>query len=198
MDRLNEKLNEFKVPLGLLLLGGVLLVGGFFSSNLASDKEELDDFPKESIVSESQLNDVKVDVAGAVNTPGVFTLSKESRVEDAVRLAGGFNANVDKKFVAAKLNLSQKVVDGQKIYIPFEGDEGVVPVVAGATSESVTGKVGINSASQESLEGLPGVGEVTAKKIIENRPYNSIEELLSKKAVSKGLYAKILELIDLN
>lgn len=202
MDKLNEKLNEFKIPLGLLLLGGVLLVGGFFSSNVASKKEEPGDFPKESLVSESQLNDVKVDVAGAVNSPGVFTLSKESRIEDAVRLAGGFNANVDKKFVAAKLNLSQKVVDGQKIYIPFEGDPtslgfaGQAPQqVAGVSS---MGKIGVNSADQSLLETLPGVGEVTAKKIIENRPYNSIEELLSKKAVSKGLYSKILGLVDLN
>ena len=206
MDKVNEKLNEFKIPLGLLLLGGVLLVGGFFSSNMALKKEEPDNFPKESIVSESQLNDVKVDVAGAVNAPGVFTLSKESRIEDAIRLAGGFNANVDKKFVAAKLNLSQKVTDGQKIYIPFEGDfvgtTGMTSTTGTTGSEvagvSATGKIGINSAGQAELEELPGVGEVTAKKIIENRPYNSIEALLSKKAVSKGLYSKIIELVDLN
>lgn len=203
MDKLNEKLNEFKIPLGLLLLGGVLLIGGFFTSNVASKKDEEVNFPKESLVSESQLNDVKVDVAGAVNSPGVFTLNKESRIEDAVRLAGGFNANVDKQFVAAKLNLSQKVVDGQKIYIPFEGDPttqgfaGHAPLVAGVNTGSM-GKVGINSASQEALEELPGVGEVTAKKIIENRPYNSIEELLSKKSVSKKVYSEILELVDLN
>ena len=203
MEKLNEKLNEFKLPIGLLLVGGVLVVGGLFSSNLIQKNEasESEDFPKESIVSEGSLNSVKVDVAGAVNSPGVFSLDKEARIEDVVRLAGGFNPNVDKAFVSQKLNLSQKLVDGQKIYIPFEGEEGVafVPEVAGAaTSISSTGKIGVNSADQTLLETLPGVGEVTAKKIISNRPYSKIEELLSKKAVSKSVYSKILELVDLN
>lgn len=207
MEGLNEKLNQYKIPLGLLLVGGVLLVGGLFSSNLIQKKPEAaENFPKESIVSESSLNDVKVDVAGAVNSPGVFSLNKEARIEDAIRLAGGFNANVDKEFVSAKLNLAQKVSDGLKIYIPFEGDSGVVQagvsggVVAGVSAATVSssGKIGINSADQALLETLPGVGPVTAKKIIDNRPYNKIEELLNKKAVPKSVYSKILDLVDLN
>lgn len=210
MDRVNEKLNEYKLPLGLLLVGGVLLIGGFFSSNLVSPKDEAsEDFPKESIVSDSNLNDVKVDVAGAVNAPGVFSLPKESRIEDAIRMAGGFNANVDRGFVASKLNLAQKVTDGLKIYIPFEGDPtsqgfaGQGPTTAGqgevaGVAISWTGKIGVNSADLSLLETLPGVGEVTAKKIMEGRPYAEVGELLSKKAVSKGVYSKIVDLIDLN
>lgn len=202
MDKFNEKLNEFKLPIGLLLVGGVLLVGGLYSSNLAKPSKSVE-IPKKSIVSDSELNEVKVDVAGAVNSPGVFTLSKESRIEDAIRLAGGFNPNVDKQFVAGKLNLAQKVSDGLKIYIPFEGDVvGITGIASTMGSEvagvSTTGKIGINSANQEVLEKLPGVGPATAKKIIDNRPYATVEELLSKKAVSKGLYSKILDLIDLN
>jgi competence protein ComEA len=212
MEGFNEKLNQYKLPIGLLLVGGVLLVGGLFSSNLIQKKPEaVENFPKESIVSQSSLNDVKVDVAGAVNSPGVFSLSKESRIEDAIKLAGGFNANVDREFVAAKLNLAQKVSDGLKIYIPFEGDErgttGITgttsttgSVVAGVSAATVSGsgKIGINSADQASLETLPGVGPVTAKKIIDNRPYAEVGELLSKKAVSKSVYTKILDLVDLN
>jgi len=204
MDRINEKLNEFKLPIGLLLLGGVLLIGGFFSSNLIQKQKTPENFPKESIVSESALTTIKVDVAGAVNNPGVFTLSKDSRIEDAIRQAGGFNANVDREFVAAKLNLAQKVSDGQKIYIPFEGDpaagseQAILGVAAGAATVSASGKIGVNSADQATLETLPGVGPVMAKKIMENRPYNSIEELLNKKSVSKSVYMKISELVDLN
>ncbi len=201
MDAINEKLNEYKFPLGLLLLGGVLLVGGVFSSNLVSPKkEEPVNFPKQSIVSESSLTEVKVDVAGAVNAPGVFSLSKEARIEDAIKLAGGFNANVDKEFVAARLNLAQKVTDGLKVYIPFEGDpslgSGQVGMVAGVAAG--LGLVGVNSANQALLETLPGVGPTTAKKIMAGRPYVSLEELLSKKAVSKSVYSKILEMVDLN
>ena len=206
MDRINEKLNEYRIPIGLLLVGGVLLVGGLFSSNLVSSKkEEASSFPKESIVKESDLTEVKIDVAGAVNSPGVFSLPKEARIEDAIKLAGGFNPNVDRVFVSTKLNLAQKVSDGLKIYIPFEGDEAGVTGTIGGIREngevagvSASGKVGVNSADQASLETLPGVGPVMAKKIIDNRPYNSIEELLNKKAVTKSVYSKILEFVDLN
>lgn len=204
MESLNQKLNEYKIPIGLLLVGGVLLIGGLFSSNLVQKDKSAESFPKESIVSESDLSFVKVDVAGAVNSPGVFSLSKEARIEDAVKLAGGFNPNVDREFVAARLNLAQKVADGLKIYIPFEGDEGYrgdmgnlgsQGVVAGV---SASGKIGVNSADQASLESLPGVGPATAKKIIDNRPYGEVGELLSKKAVSKSVYTKIVDLVDIN
>lgn len=201
MDRFNEKLNEFKLPIGLLLVGGVLLIGGLFSSNLIQKDTvvEAENYPRESMVSETALTEVKVDVAGAVNSPGVFSLSKESRIEDAIKMAGGFSRNVDKEFVAARLNLSQKISDGLKIYIPFEGEEvKTISDVKGASAVSGSEKVGINSADQVSLESLPGIGAVTAKKIIDNRPYSGIEELLSKKAVSKSVYSKIVELVDLN
>lgn len=184
MEKINEKLNEYKIPIGLFVVGAVLLTGGLFSSSS-------ENFPKESIVSESNLNDVKVDIAGAVNSPGVFSLNKESRIEDAIKMAGGFSENASKEYVSKRLNLSQKITDGLKIYIPFEGE-------AGTAGASTTGKVGVNSADQASLESLPAVGPVTAKKIIDNRPYGSLEELLSKKAVSKSVYTKILELVDLN
>jgi competence protein ComEA len=205
MEEFNEKLNQYKIPFGLLLVGGVLVAGGLFSSNLIQ-KEQPKEFPKESILSQSNLTEVKIDVAGAVNNPGVFTLSKESRIEDAIKLAGGFTESADKEYISKGLNLSQKISDGQKIYIPFEGEMGLVsvPAVAGAATSlssknaSLQGKVGINSADQASLEALPGVGPVTAKKIIDNRPYASLEELIDKKSVSKSVYVKILELVDLN
>lgn len=201
METLNEKLNEFKLPIGLLLVGGVLVIGGLFSSNLLQKEKPKEDFPRESIVSESTISEFKVDVSGAVNNPGVFSLDKESRIEDAIKLAGGFDPEASKEFVAKNLNLSQKISDGLKIYIPFEGEKLSIsnPAVAGAaTSVSASGKIGINSADQASLESLPGVGPVTAKKIIDNRPYSEIADLLSKKAVSKSVYTKISELVDLN
>lgn len=205
MESINEKLNEYKLPIGLLLVGGVLLIGGLFSSNLIKkETPKPTNFPKESIVLESTLTDIKIDVAGAVNKPGVFSLNKEARVEDAIKLAGGFSDSASKEYVSKRLNLSQKITDGLKIYIPFEGESASVGVIGGvrAIGEvagiSAQGKIGINSADQASLESLSGIGPVTAKKIIDNRPYASLEELLSKKAVSKSVYTKILELVDLN
>lgn len=203
MEGLNQKLNEYKWPLGLFLVGGVMLIGGLFSSNLIQKEKHRESFPKESLVTKSELSEIKVDVSGAVNSPGVFSLNKDLRVEDAIKKAGGFSENANKEYISKSLNLSQKITDGLKIYIPFEGDPPAGGLVRSVQSGAVAGvstqgKIGVNGADQASLESLPGIGPVTAKKIIDNRPYASLEELLSKKAVSKSVYTKILELVDLN
>ena len=206
MEALNQKLNQYKVPIGLFLVGGVLLIGGVFSSNLIQKPKSPQSFPKESLVKEVELTEVKVDVSGAVNNPAVYSLNKESRIEDAIKMAGGFSDKASKEYLSKHLNLSQKISDGLKIYIPFEGENlqssaqdtaASVPAVAGVATSS-GGKVGVNSANQASLEALPGIGAVTARKIIDGRPYGALEELLSKKVVSKAVYGKILELVDLN
>ena len=86
--------------------------------------------------------------------------------------------------------MAQKLVDGTKVYVPAAGEEGVA---AGATGSSggQTAKVNINTASQAELEALPGIGAVTASKIISNRPYQQTGELLSKKVVGKSVYDKL-------
>lgn len=197
MDSLYELLDKYKLPLGLSLVGLVLIIGGLFSSGLVENyqntsKKVASSFPKESIVQASQL---KVDVSGAVNKPGVYSLSSNSRIEDVIKAAGGFSASSSAEYIAKNLNLSQKVADGQKVYIPFEGETYASSQVAGA---QVGSKIGINSGSMSELESLPGVGPATATKIVNLRPYNEVSELLSKKAISKSVYEKIKDLVDLH
>lgn len=192
MERLNEFLNSNKLSIALSLVGLVLITGGILSSNLTQPKKQ---FSKESVVSKESLSIIKVDVSGAVAKPAVYSLPINSRVEDAVNIAGGFASNANQQFISKSLNLSQKVSDGQKIYIPLEGDLVTLGVVAGAQTST---KIGINSVSQSKLEELPGVGPATASKIISGRPYNDLNELLSKKAVSRSVFEKIKDLVDLN
>jgi competence protein ComEA len=88
--------------------------------------------------------------------------------------------------------MAQRIGDGMKLYIPTKEDilDGV------STSHNITtGQMGsavsINNASQQSIENLSGVGPATASKIIEGRPYMSLDELVTKKAVGAKLYEKI-------
>jgi len=131
-----------------------------------------------------------VDVSGAVNKPGVFKLPDGSRINDALQAAGGVaSESASKKYLAQNLNLAQVIVDGQKIYIPFEGEETpVVTTTLGATS---AGQISINNATSSELDTLPGIGPATASKIISGRPYKSIEELLTKKIVGQSVYEQI-------
>ncbi len=140
-----------------------------------------------------------VDVAGAVTNPGVYRLAAGSRVQDAIIQAGGFREDIiDKNFVARELNLAAKLTDGQKIYILHQGEDRTkVQTVLGAITSSsgngqtTGGKVNLNTASSSQLEALSGVGTVTAKKIIDNRPYTSLQDLLVKKVIGQSVYTKI-------
>lgn len=193
MESINELFDQYKIPIVLFLVGSVLIVGGFLSS-----QRQQPAYPKESIISKdsqvkgsSTQSEIKVDIAGAVNSPGVHTLTKDARIEDLIKAAGGFSVEADVEYISKKLNLSQKVADGMKVYVPRSGESGII---VGATD----GGISINSATAAELEALPGVGAVTANKIISKRPYNSVGELLTKKAVSKSVFEKIKDLVGTN
>lgn len=186
MEKLNEFLDSYKLPLALTFVGLVLIVGGIISSRYSNSPKV---YPKaENFGQGTKVGEIKIDVSGAVTTPGVYTLDSNSRLEDAIKAAGGFSEDVNTDAVARLVNLSQKLTDGAKVYIPALNDK--LP--------SVAGKIGINSASQSELESMPGVGPVTAGNILNNRPYSSVEELLTKKLVSKSVYDKIKDLVDTN
>lgn len=65
---------------------------------------------------------LKVDLAGAINIPGVYELPVGSRLQDVLAMGGGFVDEVSSLWVSKNLNLSQIVNDGEKVYIPFEWD----------------------------------------------------------------------------
>jgi competence protein ComEA len=109
--------------------------------------------------------DVVVHVAGAVRQPDVYRLPAGSRVDDAVRRAGGPTAQAD----AQGLNLAARLTDGQQIVMPARtsGPGGVaLGSSAAGTSE---GPIGLGTATVEELDTIEGIGPVTAEKIIEFR-----------------------------
>lgn len=138
-----------------------------------------------------------VDIEGAVVNPGLYSLPLESRQQDAITAAGGFNEKADHEVIARSMNLAARLSDGMKLYIPSVGEQPLTSSGEQGVAGVSTGNISINSASSSELDSLPGVGQVTATKIIQNRPYNSLEELLTKKIVSKSTYEKIKDLITL-
>ena len=206
-NKLDNFLSQYKLPLILGLVGIVLLIGGIVSSGIISRTFVKSSKYPPKVVSQSSYvaSTVKVDVSGQVQSPGVYILPVDSRVEDALKAAGGITEEADGNFLSKSLNLAQKVSDGMKVYVPKEGEVGQVSqalpagrqgAVAGTSLQTQTSLVNINSDSMDRLESLPGVGPVTAQKIIDKRPYGGIEELLTKKAVSRATYEKIKELVS--
>ena len=143
-----------------------------------------------------------VDVVGAVVDPGVYRLAPGSRVGDAVDAAGGFSPRVDAARVAVELNLAAMLQDGAQVRVPSRDE---TPAPAGGGGPGVgggpgtgEGLVNINTASQSALEELPGIGPVTAEKIIASRgtaPFTTIEELRERSLVYESVFEEIRALI---
>jgi len=187
----------YLVTLGLL--GGLLLVVGVFSVVVISSRTGGEDLVIQKAGEAEELGSKLVaDVAGAVMKPGVYELKGNARVNEALIAAGGLGEEADREWVEKNLNLAAKVTDGQKIYIPSEGEtEKVAPLQGkGTTLMTRLDLVNINTASSAELDTLWGVGEATAKKIIDSRPYGAVEELLTKKAVKNNVYEAIKDSVS--
>jgi competence protein ComEA len=116
-----------------------------------------------------------VDVVGAVRRPGLERLAPGSRVADAVAAAGGLARNAGR----AGVNFAAPVADGQQVVVPVRG--AAAAAAAGAPGAAPGGPVSLSSATAEQLDGLPGIGPVTAEKILSYRQqhgaFHSVEEL---------------------
>ncbi len=199
MEQANQILKTYKIPVALSLVGLVLIIGGVFTSGLLKPTNfSKTNLPKQSIVSADGITQIKVDISGAIRTPGVLSLASNSRVDDVIKAAGGFSNQANLDYVSKHINLSQKVTDGNKIYIPFEGEQLAVVATSVNNVQQQGGKIGINSATSSELDTLPGIGPTTAGKIIAGRPYSDISDLQSKKIVTNSVFIKIKDLIDTN
>ncbi|MBR4670523.1 MAG: helix-hairpin-helix domain-containing protein [Butyrivibrio sp.] len=172
------------------------------------DQSEYESDMGSAVIEASEPEDIIVYVCGAVNDPGVYTLSSNSRADDAVTTAGGFSEEADINYV----NLAAPISDGSKLFIPTKeevqssggsikepsigegGQDDLYP-----NSSSNDGLININTASKEELKTLPGVGDVTADKIIDYRQKNgefkSIEDIKKVSGIKDKLFSKIKEKI---
>jgi competence protein ComEA len=140
---------------------------------------------------------VAVHVAGRVRRPGLVRLPAGSRVQDAIRAAGGVTSGADLDAV----NLARKLTDGEQVRILAHGEPppavppGAAPDAAGATP---SGPLDLNTATAEQLDALPGVGEVTADRIIAYRtahPFTTVDELLEVPGIGQRRYEQLKDLV---
>ena len=194
------------IPLALGLLGLIFFIYGLIALlGTASKNNDLVFESSNSASASAKITaDIAVDVEGAVIKPGMYSLAMGSRVRDALVSAGGLSAFADRLWVEKNLNLAAKLSDGAKIYIPRAGEaqnpatnltQTGVPQGVIVGSETL---VNVNSATGAELDTLPGIGPVTAEKIINNRPYSSVDELLSRKVVTDKIFSQIKDKITAN
>ncbi len=183
-----EDLKKY-LPLVIGLLGIILITVGIVISKSKTPEPEVtleiggDEVNGTKTGKEGKI--ITVDVSGAVEKPGVYQLPYDSRIVDALIPAGGLSANANRDAISKSINLAQKLTDGSKVYFPSISEPETKDQIKGSET------VNVNNASLSDLDTLPGIGPITAQKIIDNRPYQNMSELVSKKVLSSSLYAKL-------
>ena len=138
--------------------------------------------------------DIYVHICGAVINPGVYQVPAGTRVYQALELAGGSS---DDAYLSG-INLADKLADGQKVYIPAEGEnaEGILSIDSGDVQSVM---ININTASEAELMTLPGIGQSRAKDIINYRVKNglfeSIDDIMKVSGIKEAAFEKIKDLI---
>lgn len=205
-ERFSPFLKQYWLPIIFASLGLIFFVYGLIwisGSGSSSEKDIVFEQSNEATQAQKSSQKILVDIEGAVVRPGVYSLTLDARIQDALVASGGLSGAADRKWVAKNLNLAVKLTDGAKLYIPAKGEVQTSSSVSvkgvttgtGSSQSSISNQININTASQFELEALPGVGPVTAQKIINGRSYGSVDELLSKKIVSKKVFDQIKERI---
>lgn len=170
-------------------------------SNIGKDASLNKDKAGENNALGSESIKIYVDVGGAVKNPGVYTFKQGDRVIDAINEAGGLRDNAD----VSSINLAKKLADEEKIYVPIKGEQ-LPQIIAQSGLGNNNGstendKININTASLQELDSLPGIGPVTAQRIIDyrnkNGPFKSIDEIKNVNRIGDKIFEQIKDKITI-
>ena len=210
----------------LVLFSSVFLLAGCTSTKaetepvmnkMISDEgtESISEYSADEMIAgsseDSCSKSLVVYVCGAVSEPGVYELSFGSRINDAVIAAGGFSEEADTTYV----NLAAEISDGAKLRIPTLVETEEIKGKGNVLSEEFnsfdktgldvetksvnSGLININSATEEELKTLPGIGDSIAARIVkyrqQNGKFNSIEDIMKISGIKDKLFSKIKEYI---
>lgn len=162
-----------------------------------------------SLPEEKGKTEIVVDIAGSVQSPGVYEVPSDSRLQDLIEAAGGLSETVDELYLAREVNLAQKLFDSQKVYICSKDDvnrdycseasggssRGFITTGPSAGTGKQVTRINLNKATVDQIESLEGIGPVYAQRIIEGRPYQEVDQLLEVRGIGPKTLEKIREFV---
>lgn len=196
----SQIIKQYWLPLTLAIFGLIFFIYGLISLlSFKSNPQELNLSSELSATKSATL--ISIDIEGAVVNPGVYKLPAGSIIQDGLVLANGLSQDADREYVSKNINLAAKLTDGAKVYIPKVGQintnsQSQVQIQGQNPASTSNSLININTATSDQLDSLPGIGPVTAGKIINARPYTAIDDLLNNKIVSSKVFGEIKDKIS--
>lgn len=206
---MNEKLFEKvkgKILLWAFLTGCAIITGAAVVVLSLS-------LPRSDVGATVTVPDIKIYIKGEIKSPGLYKVGADTRLIELVEIAGGFTDNADED----SLNFAEILVDGTTVVIPGPDSADKVETdvsksqskssreksesAPGKTKKISSGTVNINIAGEEELMSIPGIGQVTAKKIVDYREENgsflSLEEIMNVSGIGEKTFEKIKNYITI-
>ncbi len=209
-----QKINK-KILFIIIIISGIIYgVFNYFTQN--KNKENLENISQDIIINNQTENiteennnqeKIVIHITGAICNEGIYELEENSRIADAVKMAGGLKEDADLK----QINLAYVLEDGMKINIPSKNENTnedsnntesyITKENLNSSNNTKISKVNINNATQTELETLPGIGPSTALKIINYRKekgkFNKIEDIKNVNGIGENKFNKIKEFIKI-
>lgn len=195
---LNKIIKVVTICVFLLLFGGGYVLSHRGTENtLMKQKEQKvvitqnDEKDTDKKAETLEVSSIHVHVCGAVKKPGVYELSADARICDAISAAGGLK----KKAADSDINQAQLLSDGEQVCIPYKTAKKQDTITETSSDTTKQSKINLNTATSEELQTLPGIGVSKADSILqyrqENGKFSSIEEIKNITGIKDGVYSKI-------
>lgn len=195
---LNKIIKVVTICVFLLLFGGGYVLSHRGTENtLMKQKEQKvvitqnDEKDTDKKAETLEVSSIHVHVCGAVKKPGVYELSVDARICDAISAAGG----LEKMAADSDINQAQLLSDGEQVCIPYKTAKKQDTITETSSDTTKQSKINLNTATSEELQTLPGIGVSKADSILqyrqENGKFSSIEEIKNITGIKDGVYSKI-------
>lgn len=223
MDKFKEQFKRNKKEYIIILLLILIIIIKLSSNVLLNKKIEVKEAPL--LASNKKIiKKIKVDVKGSVNNPGVYELEENSRVIDAINLAGGLTENANTSNINLSLKLKDEMIiivysneqmneyknkntKTEYVYVEIEkcpdlmNDACINKTSMTSQTDETSSIISINTATLEQLKSLPGIGDSKASDIIKYREkegnFQTIEDIKNVSGIGDSLFEKIKDYITI-
>lgn len=199
IDKIKKGLKIFLIVILIIVFINIMNKDFFNQSDGEVKVDRAFDTGSKDSLSEADAEEgyIYTHITGEIKKPGVYKMKAGTRMDDLVKEAGGLTEDADIDLI----NLSEKLVDEERIIVPAKGASNNTDETSHAASAVQTKKININTADLNELTSIPSVGEKTAQKIIdyrEKKKFKKIEDIMNIEGIGENKFKNMKDYISVS